>query len=106
MQIIRQKMMLNRRWREVGYVGTKVGTLTITLFNRRMIPSCVPYTAALTAARVRHYQLNQRCSPWGGTVCQNSLLHKRKIDRMDGRFCGCYNVTFAEQKRAASPHGC
>ena len=40
------------------------------------------------------------------TVYMNSTLHKRKMHRMDGRLSGCYNVTFAEQKRAASPHGC
>jgi len=35
-----------------------------------------------------------------------TLLHKRKIHRMDASFDDCYNMTFAEQKRAASPHGC
>ena len=37
---------------------------------RLMSTSYVHYTAALTAARVRHYQLNQRCSPWVGTVAR------------------------------------
>jgi hypothetical protein len=52
-------------------------------------------------------RISDWCMPcWFSYLALPQALHKRKIHSVDGRFCGCYNVTFAEQKLAASPHGC